>query len=81
MSERRGLNALMPVETNVQGTGTDVIMEQAPENVVHVEEVEEFSKPKPAPPFDPIIEDAKEDDPMETPDTGKPGAKSQKLNG
>lgn len=62
----------MPVEANPQATTPDVVMNQAPGDDVQIVEVEEFPGPKPAPPFDPIIEDAKEDDQMDTSAAGEP---------
>ena len=72
LSERRGINALMPVEANPQATKPDVVMNQAPGDDVQIVEVEEFPGPIPAPPFDAIIEDAKEDDQMDTSAAGEP---------
>lgn len=75
LSERQGINALMPVEVNPQAENQpDVTMNQAPDDDVQVEEVEEFPGPKPAPPlpYEPIIEDSKEDDQMDTSGVGKP---------
>lgn len=66
LSERRGVNALMPVEIKPKASQPDEPMDQAPDEDVQVIEVEEFTGPKPAPPMDPIIEDVTEAEPDTT---------------
>lgn len=54
LSERTGINALMPVEIQPEAAQPDEPMEQAGDARVHVVEVEEFTGPKPPPPYDPL---------------------------